>query len=382
MNELTFDLTQTTEDRETAVSQQPVEQDQLAMLFNSGWGYLVNRQWQRAEETFAHIEAFNSHYEQDGLRASYLREKAQYEREAEAALRAGDLETALEAFKKADDFEQAKEVFELLTIQELETKAEKAASITNYQEAAWVYDHLLNTFPEHEREPFWQIKKEGCWEAELLPYFQIGTQALEESKWRTAYHAFAQVLITDPYFRVNGHSAGALAEIARKEVVLWADQQLRQGAVQQALAAYREVGHLARIENIDEFLRLRLREEESARQLETERKWQEAATKYNYLGTLYYDENGRNQWETAAARCLEESRLILLYERAMTAYNKERWREAEKLFGEIVAIRPDYQPDDTSARNLHRSARWRNFLSYFSPNSDSATPKIQTGSLS
>ena len=47
---------------ETAVSQQPVEQDQLAMLFNSGWGYLVNRQWQRAEETFAHIEAFNSHY--------------------------------------------------------------------------------------------------------------------------------------------------------------------------------------------------------------------------------------------------------------------------------------------------------------------------------
>jgi tetratricopeptide (TPR) repeat protein len=186
-------------------------------------------------------------------------------------------------------------------------KPETAAA--NCQEPAWIYDHLLNEFPTHANKTTCQIKKESCWEADLLPCFQIGVKALENGQWRKAYNALAQVLMVDPYFRKDGRSAAVLSEMARKEVVLQADQQLRRGQVQEALDVYREVGHLARIENVDEFLRLRQREEEIAQQLEAEGKWQEAAAKYSYLCTLYYDENGRTQWQTAAKRCLKEHKL-------------------------------------------------------------------------
>lgn len=260
---------------------------------------------------------------------------------------------------------EPKEVHELLTIQELEAKAEQATAVANYQEAAWLYDHLLNEYPAHEKGTMWQTKKESCWEAELLPYFQIGLKALENNKWRTAYSAFAQVLVMDPYFRKDGRSAAALSEIARKEVVLLADQLLRQGQVQEALDAYREVGHLARIENVDEFLRLRQHEEEAAQQLEAEGQWQEAAAKYKYLRTLYYDENGRAQWQAATNRCLKEHKHNALYERGITAFNNKEWDEAAQLFGQIVALCPDYAPGEQPIRKLYRMAQWRSIFSQF-----------------
>lgn len=365
--------------------QDPEIQDQLISLFNQGWGCLINRQWQLAEETFAAIESYNSHFEQDGLRASYLRKKAQYEREAEVAEQSGDLESALEAYKKADDFEHARDIYQKLTIQELETKATALAATADYQAAAWIYDHLLNEFPTHEKELNWQIKKESCWEAELLPYFHLGEQALEQGQWRTAYNAFAQVLAIDPYFRMNGHAAAALSEKARKEVVLWADQQLRQGQTKEALAAYREVSHLARIENVDEFLRLRGREEAKAMELEAEGQWQDAATKYSYLSTLYYDENGRNQWQAAANRCQEEAKVSALYKQAMTAVTNKAWHTAEKLLRQLITIRPHYQPDETAepAKKLYRTVRWRVALSWLIPQGNNTVPpRIQTGKLS
>jgi tetratricopeptide (TPR) repeat protein len=366
---------------ETAVSPNTIQPEQLTILFNRGWGYLINRQWRRAEETFAQIVSVNSHYEQDGLSAKYLCKKARYERKAATALAEGKLAKALDAYKKADDFKRAQRIQQLLTIQELEARAEKAISVANYQEAAWVYDHLLNKYAGDDNETAWQIKKESCWEAELLPYFQIGVQAIEKQQWRTAFNSFAQVLVIDPYFRYDGRSAAALSETARKEVVLMADQQLRRGEVHQALAAYREVGHLARIENVDEFLRLRLREEENAQQLEAEGKWPEAAAKYKYLCTLYYDENGRNQWQTSATRCQTEYKLSTLYEQGMAAFNAEQWREAARLFGQIMALRPDYQPGEQPTNKLYRAARWRSLVSRFISQLNNPPP-IPTGKIS
>lgn len=377
MNNTHFDPATGEQTRDTAVTQ-----DHLITMFNNGWAHLVNHRWQQAEEVFLEIESYNSHYEQDGLRASYLRQKAHQERKAESAWKAGDLETALIAYKNADDFEHVREVHMLLTIQERESRAERLASCGEYQAAAWIYDQLLAEFPGHEKETNWQIKKESCWEAELLPYFQIGIQALENQQWRTAYHAFTQVVVIDPYFRKDGRSAAALLEMARKEVVLLADQQLRQGQVQQAMNAYREIGHLARIENVDEFLRLRKHEEENAERLEAEGKWFEAATKYKYLRTLYYDENGRNRWQTAADRCAEEGRLLALYEQAMTAINAQCWPEAEKLLGQIVTIRPNYQPNEEPARKLHRTARWRSLIARLNPDAGAAPSHVQRGKLS
>ena len=245
----------------TAVTQPQNTELQLAALFDHGQALLANQQWQKAEAIFAKIETHNSHYEQNGLRASVLRRKAKFERIATNALDTGELEAALIAFQKANDFEHAKEVHHLLTIQELEEKADQATAAGNYQGAAWVYDHLLNDYPENELAITWKIKRESCWEAELLPFFLLGTQALGKEQWRTAYQAFAQVLVLDPYFRKNGRSAAALSEIARKEVVFLADQILRQGNIQEAKDLYREVGHLARLENVDEFLRLCQRED-------------------------------------------------------------------------------------------------------------------------
>lgn len=367
---------------ETAVPQSTKQPERLTVLFNQGWEHLLNQRWQRAEEIFAQIETYNSHYEQGGQRASHLRQKAHYERKAAAALAAGKLETALKAFKKADDFEQAKEVHELLTIQELQDKAEQATAVANYQEAAWIYDHLLNKFPTHANETTWQIKKESCWEAELLPYFQIGVQALENKQWRTAYNAFAQVLVTDPYFRQDGRSAAVLSEIARKEVVLQADQQLRQGQVQAALDAYREVGHLSRIENVAEFLRLRQHEEEAAQQLEAAGKWQEAAAKYKYLCTLYYDENGRSQWQDAANRCAEEHKLNVLYAQGLEAFNQKQWETAAQLFGQIISLRPEYKRDEQPVHKLYHIARWRSMFSWFTSQSDNPPPRMNAGNLS
>lgn len=377
MNEPHIEPTTAAKERETAVTQ-----DQLATLFDQGWGHLINRRWQQAEDTFLQIEAYNSHYEQDGLRASYLRQKAQHQRKAETALKRGDLETALIAFRNADDFEHVKEVHMLLTIQDREVRAERLASCGDYQAAAWIYDQLLAEFPSHEKETNWQIKKESCWEAELMPYFLIGVQALENQQWRTAYSAFTQVVVIDPYFRKNGRSAAALLEMARKEVVLLADQQLRQGHVQQAVDAYREIGHLARIENVDEFLRLRQHEEKSAEQLEAEGKWFEAAAKYKYLRTLYYDENGRARWQCAANRCQEAGQLGLLYEQATAAFDDRLWSEAEKLFGQVLAIRGDYQRGEESARKLYRIARWRSLIARFTQETGSQPPQIHRGKLS
>ncbi|WP_420631036.1 tetratricopeptide repeat protein [Candidatus Leptofilum sp.] len=366
---------------ETAVSSATVTEEQLAALFNHGWRHLINQQWRKAEAIFAKIESFNSHYEQDGMRAAALRRKAQYERIANSALETGELEAALIAFKKADDFEHAKEVHQLLTIQELEAKAEKATAVGSYQEAAWIYDHLLNDFPNHERETTWQIKKDSCWEAELLPFFLLGVQALDKKQWRTAYKAFAQVLLVDPYFRKDGRSATALSEIARKEVILLADQLLRQGQLKEALDAYREIGHTARIENVDEFLRLRHREEQTAQQLEAEGKWQEAVTKYNYLATLYYNENGRTQWQEAARRCHENHKVSTLYRQGLAAFNDKRWQEAVRLFGELLALRSDYQPGEEPVRKLYRAARWRSIASHFVSRPNTPSPKISTGNL-
>lgn len=269
-----------------------------------------------------------------------------------------------------------------LSIQEVEAKAEKAAAAANYQEAAWLYDHLLDEYPAHDKGTVWQIKKESCWEAELLPYFKMGLKALENSQWRAAYKAFAQVLVIDPYFRKDGRSAAALSEVARKEIVLLADQLLRQGQVQEALDAYREVGHLARIENVDEFLRLRQREEETAQQLEAEGKWQEAADKYKYLRTLYYDENGRAQWQAATNRCLKEHKLNGLYEQGTTALNNQEWEEAAQLFGQIMALCPDYAPEDQPIRKLYRMAQWHSIFGRFISQSGDPPPQIHTGKLS
>jgi len=374
--------TSITEKPETAVPQPAVHPENLGILFNQGWEHLLNQQWQRAEEIFAQIEAHNSQYEQGGQRVSYLRQKAHNEHKAAAALAAGKLEVALNAFKKADDFEHAKEVHKLLTIQELQTKAEKATAVANHQEAAWIYDHLLNEFPGHVNETTWQIKRESCWEAELLPYFQIGIQALENSQWRTAYGAFTQILMVDPYFRKDGRSAAVLSETARKEVVLQADKQLRQGQVQEALDAYREVGHLARMENVAEFLRLRHHEEEMAQQLEAEGKWQEAAAKYKYLCTLYYDTNGRAQWQTAANRCLEEHKLNTWYEQGMTAFSNKAWDEAAQLFGQIMALRPEYKRGEQTIRKLYHTAHWHSIFGWFSSHSDTPPPRMNAENLS
>ena len=368
--------------QETAVSPEINLEEKLAALFDEAWSHYINQRWQQAETLFAQIESHNSHYEQKGLQVSHLRRKAQFERQALAALDAGALEEALTAFQQADDFENAHEVYELLTIQELEARAEEATSIAHYQQAAWIYDHLLHEYPEHEREHSWQIKKESCWEAELLPYFLIGQKALENHQWRTAYKAFAQVLAIDPYFRKDNHSAAALAEVARKEVVLLADQLLRQGKTQEALDAYREIGHLARIENVDEFLRLRHREEEVARQLEQEGKWQEAAAKYSYLCTLYYDEDGRSQWQEAADRCLENGKIKSWYEQALSAFNQKQWREAAALLGQIIALRPSYQPGEHSIAKLYRTARWRSITSQFNSQNNGTSPQIGTGNAS
>lgn len=370
------------DDLETAVSPTHTHQERLDLLFNRGWVHLLKKQWQHAEEIFAQIEAHNPLYEQDGLTASYLRQKTHYQQKATAALKAGKLKAALTALKKADDFEQAKEVHTLLAIHELEAKAAQAMTVANYQEAAWIYDHLLNEYPAHEKTTMWQIKKESCWEAELLPFFDIGVKALEKKKWRTAYNAFAQVLVIDPYFRKDGRSAAVLSEMARKEVILQADQRLRQGQVQKALAAYREVGHLARIENVSEFLQLRQHEEEAAQELEANGKWQEAADKYKYLCTLYYDDDGRTHWQAAAERCLEEHKLKLLYQQGITAYNDEQWPEAAQIFGQIIALRPEYSPGEQPARKLYRMAHWRNIFCRFTSKSDNLPPRINTGKIS
>lgn len=382
MNETHIEPTPDTANGETAVPQPDGRKKQIKALFNQGWGCLINQQWPQAEAIFAEIEAYDANYQQSGLWASYLRKKAHFEQQALAAMNSGNLEKALAAFRQADDFERIKKVHILLTIQELETRAEHAKAVGSYQEAAWIYDHLLSQFPTHEIAGNWQIKKESCWEAALMPYFRIGVQALEQQKWRTAHDAFTQILTVDPYFRADGRSAAVLSEIARKEVVLLADQYLRQGQVQQALDAYRQVGHQARIENVDEFLRLREHEEATAQQLENQGKWQEAAAKYTYLCTLYYDENGRSQWQAAADRCLEENRLSSLYDQATSAYQNRRWREAEKLLGQIVALRPDYQPGEQAASKLYRTARWRNLLGRLIPSSDPPSPHVHTGKLS
>lgn len=365
-----------------ATTSEITTEEQLAALFQRGWKHLINQRWKKAEAIFTKIETYNSHYELDGMRASTLRRRAQYERVAQRALETGELEAALIAFKKADDYEHAREVHQLLSIQERELKAEQATIRGSYQEAAWIYDHLLNEFPEHEKEATWHIKKESCWEAELLPFFLLGIQALEKEQWRTAYQAFAQVLAIDPYFRQDGRSAAGLSEIARKEVVLLADHLLRQGKTQDALNAYREVGHSARIENVDEFLRLRQREEETARQLEADGKWQEAADKYTYLATLYYDENGRTQWQTAASQCQENHKLGTLFEQGMAALNKKRWSDAAQLFGQILKLQPDFHHSQEPVRKLYWSARWRSLTGQLLPQGDTPPSQINTGGLS
>jgi hypothetical protein len=177
-------------------------------------------------------------------------------------------------------------------------------------------------------------------------------------------------------------AAAALSEVARKEIVLLADQLLHQGQVQEALDAYREAGHLARIENVDEFLRLRQREEETAEQLEAEGKWQEAAAKYKYLRTLYYDENGRAQWQAATNRCLKEHKLNGLYEQGATAFNNKEWEEAAQLFGQIAALCPDYAPGDQPIHKLYRMAQWRSIFSRFISESNNSPSKIHTDKLS
>lgn len=202
-------------------------------------------------------------------------------------------------------------------------------------------------------------------EAELLTYFRMGEKALEQKEWRTAFKAFDQLLAIDPFFRQDGRSAAALLEAARQKVVLLADELLRQGKVQDALEAYREVGHLARIENVAEFLRLRQHEEALAQQLEAEEKWREAANKYSYLCTLYYDQDGRTRWEEAAERCRKNIKISDLYEEAVAAFNREQWREAAALLGEIVALRPNYQPGEASVAKLYRTARWRSITSQY-----------------
>ena len=365
---------------ETAVA--PVyTQSQLSALFNQGWLHIINQRWKQAEKIFATIEAQNTSYEKDGTTARALRRKAKFEQIATDALSTGELATALSAFQQADDFIHANEVFQLLTIQELETKAEQALVAGHCQQAAWVYDHLLTDYPEHEKASVWHIKKEQCWDSAMLPFFVVGVQALEKQQWRAAYQAFAQILTIDPFFRTDGRSAASLSEMARKEVVLQADQLLRQGQVHQALNAYREVGHAARIENVDEFLRLRQREEQTAAELEAEGKWQEAATKYTYLATLYYDENGRTQWQEAVERCQENQKLTNLYEQGMNAFNKKRWQEAARAFEQLLKLQPEYQVGETPVRKLHRAARWRSVANQFLAQTNSP-PQINTGRLS
>ena len=93
--------------------------DHLIALFNRGWHYMINQRWQEAEVIFAKIEAHHPDYSQNVVSVTDLRYKANYELEAATALEAGNLEAALNAFRRADYFKQAKEVHALLTIQEL-----------------------------------------------------------------------------------------------------------------------------------------------------------------------------------------------------------------------------------------------------------------------
>ncbi|MCA9957238.1 MAG: hypothetical protein KC434_21065, partial [Anaerolineales bacterium] len=93
-------------------------------------------------------------------------------------------------------------------------------------------------------------------------------------------------------------------------------------------------------------------------------------------------ENGRTRWQNAADRCAEEGRLTSLYEQAMTAINDHLWPEAEKLLGQIVAIRPSFQPGAESARKLHRTARWHSLVARFTQEAGVPPSQIHRSKLS
>jgi len=122
-----------------------------------------------------------------------------------------------------------------------------------------------------------------------------------------------------------------------------ADATLKTGNVQQALTLYKEIGNFERVEEVEQFLQLRAREEAKAEALVAAKNWQEAAEKYAHLQTLYYDESGRRQWQEAAHRCRQEARLAQLFKRATAAYETGDWEKASDLLFKPLQKRPNFK---------------------------------------
>jgi tetratricopeptide (TPR) repeat protein len=218
-----------------------------------------------------------------------------WRRRAEAALKAGDLEQAQQAYEQATDSAEAKRIRDLQARQAIEqaiAEAEAYERREEWDQASAIYQRLM---AEEPAEPRWHAALERIKaERDLSQEYTQATDALHQRNWPTAVAALSEIGQARPNYK-------NAAEL--------------RGQAQGELNA-------------------------EAREREQREDWTGALALYEVLAAKMPQEE---HWRREIARLTSERELSEHYSAGLVALRRRNWDEAFDMLSQVVRARPGYK---------------------------------------
>jgi tetratricopeptide (TPR) repeat protein len=342
-------------------------QDRLTSTYRQGLQYLAAEQWQEAENIFAEIGKTHPTFKIDGRSAKQMLYILKYEKRGYAALKNGDLKEALAYFHKTENVEKINNLESCILIEEYLTRAAEYEAEKRFRHAAWMYDQLLQKFPNSPTKAMWEAARSENWHRELYPIFDRGLEAFNKKNWQMAKETLGEVVCADPNFRRHGKMAAALLDQSKREIRQIANAAMAQGDLAAALEGYKEILDMHKVEQISELIELQNKGEAIARDYEKKQRWEAAVAVYDWLLTLDLGPIKHKEWEEKRNRLSKLAYLANLFNEGLSAQVDKDWKVAAEKFGEIKRIDPKFGWGNLRAAKLHRSAQMKMHLGSILP---------------
>ena len=342
-------------------------QGQFSYLFRQGVQHLAEGRWLEAEKIFSEIISHKSSYSENGRSAKQMLKTARNERLGREALKSGELRDALQCFRDAENLERTIFVEGLIQIEHLNSRAKSYIEDGRFRQAAWVYDQLIREFTNDNRVAEWREAQSGCWHEELVPVFNSGLTAFENKKWIEAKNNLSEVVCSDPDFRRHGHSAANLLDQCKREIRQIANAHLNQGNLKSALKYFQEILDTAKIKQVEELIYLQDQGEKVAKDYLQKENWAKASAVYEWLLTLDFSVNKREEWQSFYKSCQEKAKAARLFDQGMSAMTEKKWQVAEKKFSQAKTIDPKFQRGGQRVNRLYRMAVLKHTLATLFP---------------
>jgi WD40 repeat protein/tetratricopeptide (TPR) repeat protein len=280
-------------------------------------------------------------------------------RRGETALNNKQLEEALNAFKRANAIDRAKEVEQELEIQRLETEAQKSEAQKNYDQAAISYQQLLDKY-QGDRRSQWQESLEQCQrEIELRSGLEERAQFYKQNqRWGDAIATY-KILLAE-------YKNESKNEIWQRELARCETEQRLASDLDEAGKHLNERRFTDAINKLTALIDERpdyerggvdakalLYEAEQKKQIkedyEQKNRWPEAIQEYTALSQNASSHLERATWMREIERCKRQEAISNEFALGRTYLDSQDWPQAKMAFKKVIEYDPEYVRNGLSA---------------------------------